>query len=288
MNTKIELNEVRDLTGRINVSFAFIKQNAKILVKNLLYLVPLFLIIIVVAGLMGFSFGSFGSYSMANTGGYLFLLLVVMVLVILISIAAMLFVISYISLYEQSEDGVVDTSEAWRITKSSLLSMTGVSILAGILMTVGFVLCIIPGIVVAIFLSVFVPAYIAQRNQLVPITAVESLSESYNLVKQDFWGSLAFLFVMGIIYMAFSFAISFFTNIFQGLGSAFLHEAPIALAIITIIMSIISYIGSLFFSIITYVAITFLYYDLKERRDGTSMDRKIDSIGQSSTTDNIY
>ena len=71
------------------------------------------------------------------------------------------------------------------------------SILSGIAVFVGFILCIVPGVIVAILLA-FAPYYVLERN----LGATEALSASYNLIKANFGSVFDLLLVAFVIQIA--------------------------------------------------------------------------------------
>ncbi|GAB6012384.1 hypothetical protein [Viscerimonas tarda] len=268
--TKIELNENRDFGGRINALISFIKQNGKAIAKGLLYLIPVYIILGIFSGLT--TQLTAPSYSVTN--------LLLTLATSLASIAAAVFVISYVAEYDESEDGTVDSSRVWDRAKSSYLGALGAGFLVGLAMILGFMFCIIPGIWLAISFCVYLPAYVADRRSEIPCSAVDSIRESYNLVKQDWFGTFAFVFIISIIFAVCIMVIAiplFIVQMTIGLSPTGSSTMLTALAPIT---TAAYNVAALFFSSVFYIASAFLYYDLKERRDNTSLQRKIDSIGE--------
>lgn len=284
-NEKIELYKVRDFSDRINVTFEFIKQNGKQISRNFMYLIPIYIICAIVTsyfqgGVYSNSFYGYGydSYDLFSSPAYLLSLLASLATGIT-SFVALLFVISFVAEYEESEDGVVDDSKVWGRAKSSFLGSLGGSILIGIAVAIGLVFCCIPGIWALVSFSLFVTVYIVERNKMMSRGIIDCIGESYSLIKQDWFGSFGYLFVMGIIAMAFYFVLSIPTMM-GGMMMALFPDGFIINVVIMTIASSLYYVGSLFISAITSVATSLLYFDLKERQDGLSLQRKIDNIGQ--------
>jgi len=287
MNEKLELYKVRDFGERINVTFSFIKQNAKPIFKNLLYLVPVYLFVAII---MGLYIGSFYTNMMSTvySGMYYYdtdfwtMYLVMMLLGIITSVTSMIaviFVISYTAEYEESADGIVEIPKVWRRVKKSFWGILFGGILSGIAIVIGLMFCFIPGIWIGVSLSVFMPAYIVERNKEIYNNVFDAMSESFSLIKQDWFGAFGYLIVVGLIMMAFSFALTVPLQIVQTSAGLF-HTNGIFYIIILILVYTLSNLGSLFFSAISSTAISILYYDFKERRDGLSMQKRIEDIGQ--------
>jgi hypothetical protein len=100
----------------------------------------------------------------------------------------------------------VDLSEAFDFTVSRLPSLLGAAIVTGILIVVGLILLVVPGIILAIMFSLIVPAIVIER-----VGALESLSRSRRLVGGRWLKTFGLLllvyliiFVAGLIFGAIS------------------------------------------------------------------------------------
>lgn len=103
----------------------------------------------------------------------------------------------------------IDLSETLNFTVSRLPSLLGAGIVTGILIVVGLVCLVVPGIILAIMFSVVVPAIVIER-----VGALESLSRSRRLVGGRWLKTFGFLLVIGVI-------IFVATLIFGAIGSVF-------------------------------------------------------------------
>jgi hypothetical protein len=93
----------------------------------------------------------------------------------------------------------VDVEASYRYGFSRLWSVILVSLLVGLIVAVGFVLLIIPGIIFLVLLSVSIPALIVEGRR-----GTEAMSRSWNLVKGHFWHALGVIVVAGLIVGAIS------------------------------------------------------------------------------------
>lgn len=284
-NEKIELYKVRDFSDRINVVFEFIKQNGKPIAKNLLYFIPIYLIASIPIGLFQTSLLSYTpgmDFAYIFTGAY-FMALLANLLITFSGLIVSVFVVSYVAEYEKSENiDAIDISKVWSRVKDSLLGVIGGGFLMGLAVFVGFLLCFFPGVWLAISFSLFIPAYVISKDKEISLSAVDAISESFNLVKKDWFGAFAFLFVIGIIVMLFGVALSIPTQIISSM-SLFSHtDDNVFLSAIIVLFSSLSLIASLFFSAISSVALAVLYFDFVERNEGVSVQRRISDIGQES------
>jgi hypothetical protein len=88
----------------------------------------------------------------------------------------------------------VDVAGSYRYAFSRLGGLLILALLYGLIVAVGFILLIIPGIIFGVFLSMAVPAYIIERRR-----ATDSLSRSWNLVSGSFWHTLGVILVAAIL-----------------------------------------------------------------------------------------
>jgi hypothetical protein len=88
----------------------------------------------------------------------------------------------------------VDANESYRWGFRHLGNVLWISILAGLCILGGLILFIIPGIIIAVFLTVVIPALLFENKR-----GTDSLSRSWNLVKGHFWHVLGVVVVTGLI-----------------------------------------------------------------------------------------
>lgn len=88
----------------------------------------------------------------------------------------------------------IDLSETLNFTVSRLLSLLGAGIITSILIVLGLICLVVPGIILAIMFSLIVPAIVIERAG-----ALESLSRSRRLVGRRWLKTFGLLLVVGII-----------------------------------------------------------------------------------------
>ncbi len=92
------------------------------------------------------------------------------------------------------ESRSIDLSEAFDFTVGRLLSLLGAGIITGILIVIGLICLIVPGIILAIMFSLVVPAIVIERAG-----ALESLSRSRRLVGGRWLKTFGLLLVIYLI-----------------------------------------------------------------------------------------
>jgi hypothetical protein len=154
------------------------------------------------------------------------------------------------------EKGKGNLQESFNFAVSKLPSLLVASIITGVVILVGFLLLVIPGIILMIMFSLVVPAIIIEQKG-----AFDSLNRSSKLVSHRWFETFALLIVIVLIIVVISLTTSFVL-----LPSYFYFAAPsygngVAFAIRLLINSIVSS----FVSPILPLAETLLYYSMIAR-----------------------
>ncbi|MGZ4147482.1 MAG: hypothetical protein ACXVPL_07225, partial [Actinomycetota bacterium] len=88
----------------------------------------------------------------------------------------------------------VDAEASYRYGFRKFGSVLLISILVGIVVAIGFILLIIPGVIFLTMLAVAIPALIIEDRR-----GTDAMGRSWNLVKGSFWHVLGTIVVAGII-----------------------------------------------------------------------------------------
>jgi hypothetical protein len=139
----------------------------------------------------------------------------------------------------------VDVSASYRYAFSRLGGLIGLALLIALVVGVGFILLIIPGIIVLVFLAVAVPAFIIER-----LGVTESMSRSWKLVSGSWWHVLVVIVVAGII-----------AGVINGILTAIGGHTFLGVWILSAIAQIIT---APFVALVGIV----LYVDLRARHEG--------------------
>ena len=144
----------------------------------------------------------------------------------------------------------VDIEASYRWGLNRFGSVLLVAVLVGIVVGVGFLLLIIPGIIFLVFLSVSEPSLIVENRR-----GTEAMSRSWNLVRGQFWHALAVILVAAII-----------AGVIQGILGAIGGDNWFVRWIFTAIAQIIT---APFTALVTVL----LYLDLRARTEALTADR---------------
>ena len=88
----------------------------------------------------------------------------------------------------------VDVEASYRYGLKRLWSVILVSILVGLVVAIGFILLVIPGIIFLVFLSVSIPVLIVEGRR-----GRGAMGRSWNLVKGNFWHAFGVIVVAALI-----------------------------------------------------------------------------------------
>lgn len=154
------------------------------------------------------------------------------------------------------EKGAGNLQESFNFAMSRLLSLLAASVITGVLIFVGFLLLVIPGIILLIIFSLVVPAIIIEQKGV-----FDSLGRSSKLVSSRWLKTFALLIVVGLIIVV----ISLIVSVLLLPGYVFLAVPPFGNGVDFAIRLIISSMVSSFVSPILPLAETMLYYSMVAR-----------------------
>lgn len=272
---KIKLFATRDFSENFDMALSFIKQNYGTVLKPLCMLIPVLIIAVFIAP--DTSSISTDIYSYDNpldiyaeifTLGYFISIFLSRAAVFLLS----LYVIAYMAVYSQTKDGIVKMSDVWNKVLNALLPVFLGSIIFWILVSIGSMLCIIPGAIVFVYLGFFDYVYINEKRGL-----MDSFQRSFELVQNNFWMTFGMGLVFAILILIGSiiFAIpSYLTGFGIAFGIDFFSSS-----IFTYLAGTIASLGQFILLPILYMAMGVVYYSLRNQSEMIDEDSEIDSIG---------
>ena len=201
-NNYINLKQERDFGEVFSTGIAFIKQEYKQLGMAILYFVvpvllvaSIFLVILTTKqqAMIGDISGSNDNY-MNNPFSYMSDIFGYVILIGLLYATAITSlkctIYGYVKLYvEKGKDGF-SLNDVWDEILRYFLPVFGVSILVGLIIAVGFMFCVIPGIYLGTSLCLIFIALIYEGKGF-----SNAFSRSFELTKQDWWITLVLLIV---------------------------------------------------------------------------------------------
>lgn len=288
-NNYIEFKKKRELGDILTDTFAFLRQEGKSLFSVLMKTcgIPFVLLLLASAYYTYASANLFDPISIRNGGmfnsGSLIISLLLM-LAALLAFYGLLFgsVLHYIKAYVDNK-GTIDHSVVVQGVRKDFGSILGLGILSGIIIFFGFILCVLPGVYLYVPMSL-VFSILVFRN----VSVSDSISESFQLVKNEWWITFATLFVLGIIIWVISMVFSIpaliytFTKTFTAASEGTYADPTAMIDWVFIALNTISSAAQYALYVITAIASAFIYFNLNERKYATGALEQIDSLGNES------
>lgn len=278
----IDFKQQRELGDIISDTFKFIRENYKAYFKSVIKIAwPAFLLLI--AAVAYYSYTTVGNSLMFIQDGGFFIgfgLLMVGLLLYyaVLNVAAFHFIKSYVS-----NHGKAKHEEVKQGVKTDLGKMFGLGAITWILIFVGLIILIIPGIYISVPLSISA-AVLVFKNESIG----SSISEGFHLVKDNWWMSFISLFLIWLIVYIISLIFQIPVLIYTFVKMFTMMEENSASATnvanmfdwvyltLTIIASAIQYL----LYAITPIGVAFVYYNLNEQKYFTGAYESIENLGK--------
>jgi hypothetical protein len=287
MSTKIELSKTRDFGEIISDSFLFIRENFMPLLKCFLIFCGFFLLASLVltclqqAKLIGLmnntdpnSYSSNGDpfQRLSKFFGVQYFITIIFHLLSITAITVT--ILSYMAVYKVKGNLTPTTEEVWGYVKYHFFKTFGSIFLVAVMLIIGTVCCIIPGIYLYPILSLIFPVMVIENTGF-----GYAIGQSFRLIKQNWWATFGALFVTGLIVYVLTMVIVLPVSV-ANMGSLFLHRgkgvhlSP-TLSIVSAILSTVCHV----FYILPLVTLTLCYFSLTEIKDATGLMSRINQLG---------
>ena len=195
-------------------------------------------------------------------------------------VAMQVAIISYVKLYVQNNKVTPTIEEVWAEFKNYFIKTVFYLIPIYLLIILGLVFCLIPGIYLGVSLAVFSVVIIVEDE-----TFSGAYSRCFKLIKDNFWTSFGIYIVVYIIYAVAAMIVSSVMAVVSGLLSYFTtRDIATTIGIAGSILNIFSN----FFYIILFVSIILHYFNLTELKDGVGIQERLNKLGEANSDfDNI-
>ena len=186
-------------------------------------------------------------------------------------------VYSYVKMYVRYGKDEFTTNDVWSESMKNFGPFLIATIVTVAIMCVGFVFCIIPGIYLAIALSLILAIMIFEEEGI-----SVAFNRSFKLIKTKWWFTFGVFIVAGIIIYILSILISI-PSMAMGLKSMFFnlkqtHNPAMNFSVGFYVVSSITNLISQFFTVIPLIITCFLYFSFVEEKEKPSLLEKIDQI----------
>ena len=283
MEPKVELAKLRDFGEIISDTFQFIRQNFKELLKSFFIFCGFFLLALMAVSFLQqlkvmrvFNEASSGSpQTFGSTMPDFWISYAVSMLFSLASVCAVnLTILSYMALYKQKGNIAPTTEEMWGYFKYYFLKILGGSIVIGVLFIPAFMLCLIPGIYLFPILGLIFPIMVIENTSF-----GYAFNRSFQLIKENWWATAGAVLVIWIITYVMMAAITIPASAVS-MASVWLRPQNIPkLSTGNILFSVILGSVAQILLIIPTIGISLCYFNLAERKEGTSLLDRINNFG---------
>ena len=285
MSTNIELSKPRDFGEIISDTFTFIRQNFKPLLKYFFIICGFFILISTALAVLTQvkavrvysdsnpnSFDNDGKYSRLFALGWGYIIYIAFLVLEHVAITVM--VLCFITLYKEKKNQVPELDEMWGYFKYHYFRVLGSSVVVGILVLLGCVFCLIPGIYLYPIM-VLVPCIMVIENA----SFGYSFNYSFRLIKDNWWATFGALVVMYIIVYVASMVVILPATLLNA-GSLIMHltkRTPMTLTA-GIVTAILGQSVHILYILMT-VAASLCYFNLTESKEGTGLMERINQFG---------
>ena len=142
------------------------------------------------------------------------------------------------------------------------------AILYSLAVSVGFVLLIVPGIILMVSLMLYMPAYTMDNEGI-----FGCLKKSHNLVWGNWWRSLLIISIPAIILLVIYLGLGMFSGAIIAMGAT--SEGEFDIIQYQLLVEVAQYIINVFLAPLFPAFMIVLYNDLKLRKEGADLDAKI-------------
>lgn len=294
---KIELRKERSFSEKMNGMFTYIAQNYKVIFRCLFFIVaPVALLGGICNGIFQSQLTKIIPVNFENKAGndpmngfdvfqnllqnifspvYFAAIILMMAAFVLVKCI----VFSHMRLYSESPDKMVAFEEVWEDVKLNFPKVFFSIIAVSLLIGVGFIFLVIPGIYFLITFSMFVPSMIIERKGF-----TESINRCFFLIKDKWWSTFGLLFITSFIVQICSMVFYMPMYIFQILRLTKVVGDESGMW--QILTSVISSVGGMIVYSLFSFAVGMQYFNLVERREGKGLRSYIDEIGNSPSPEN--
>ncbi len=283
---KIEFYKQRRFGEKINATFEFIRENWRNLFKII------FIIDGPLVAVCGISYGFYMNSIFQMSGGqapdllfsdssFWLSIIVMFISGWLLTFTFFAIVYRYMKLYMEMPPQEITL----KIILKTIMPDAGIlfvlSILYAIIMAVGFVVFIIPGVFFSVtFCLAFTIVIFEDYN------VIRALKRSFLLIRDNWWSTVGLMFVITLLQSSIGalFAIPMYGYmIFQVFESVDTGQAPFADSTTTESMIMMActtflYLGSLFTYVLSAISLTFQYFNLREKHEAVGLLSKIERM----------
>jgi hypothetical protein len=290
----VQFKKERDLGAMITDTFKFFRLEWKPFFTTIIKAAIIPIIIAIIAIIFytssfssffeGFAYASYDAYGdepeIMDFGMFfisaLAFLLAYLVAYSVITVSGLSYIRSYIE-----NNGVVNFEDVSTATKEKFWSYVGLLFLSGLIVGIGMILCLIPGIYLWVPLALSTCLLIFEKRSV-----GDSISYSFDFIKGHWWDTFGILLVIQLIIGVLGALTDVPATIYQlvQIGIDAGNQDPTAMMgifsdPIYLMLLAFSYFFKILLYIVSVVTTVFIYYDINEQKNASGSMEMIDSLG---------
>lgn len=168
--------------------------------------------------------------------------------------------------------GEATAAESIRFAVSRILPLFGAYLLVVVSVLLGLLLLVVPGIFLAVRLSMTIPALVLER-----LGPGQAYGRSWSLVAGNWWRTFAVLLLTMLILTIFTMVIG------GGIGAALGAAAPDAQGLAAVVVTAVNILVYVLLYPVVAAILTVLYYDLRVRQEGHGLEAEAREVGGGSS-----
>ncbi|WP_372639702.1 hypothetical protein [Ancylomarina sp.] len=274
----LNLHEKREFGDVISAIFMFLKQNLGRIFKILIIYVAPFALLYGISSSIGSykllsSIGNgnaldpFANFNSAMLLSYFFMFLSYSMVYGVI--------LEYMKLY-QEEGPQFDLARVGTELMKDIRKILWTSFIVGLLIVVGFMFFIIPGIFLAVCFSLVLSMRIFEN-----ISLGDALGRSFKLIKNNWWSTFLILFIVGLITGVLGMVFGIPVGIYQTISTLHMTQnggmelnQPLMILLYTI-----ASLGTVMLQTLPIMGIAFQYFNLVEEKESANLLKELETIG---------
>lgn len=281
----IQLFQQRDFGNKINATFQYVGQNFRSLGLALLYIVgPVAVVAGIASGviqsnmlkLMSESAETQADNPMAAFQALSQFTSPTFWLATLFSLLANVVVIlttyAHMKVYERTKNSDISVADVWAEVQPAIGRAIVISLLISVITGVATLFFIIPGIYVAVVLSLALAVTVFEGTDF-----GGTWDRCFKLIRDKWWSTFGLIIVMAIIVLIVGLIFAIPTAIIAFfIGAKMLPDVS---TVWLVLGNVIALVGRTLLNAVIYMAIGFQYTNLVERQEGRGLISAVDSIG---------
>ncbi len=283
MENIIQIRKKREFGEIFNAVFLFIRQEYKTMGMVFLYFViPIVIVVALFStlnqwGMLKIMLKEFIPGISPKMSDFLPYYLIVYVLFVINQVVLIAAVYSYIALYAEKGKGNFTYSDVLSKAMSYFLPLLGAGFVMFLMIGVGTIMCVLPGIYLSISLSLVGAAMVIERKKF-----FDAVSRSFDLTHIQWWWTFLLIFVTIIIISIVSYLITLPVSI-TTIG-AMLHgiknpnQMFEKISTFSLVYTGVATVITTLLYVIPHLALAFQFFNLVEIKENPTLLNKIEQI----------